>query len=180
MLVLPLLLLAVGFGLEVLQVQVGVFELLDVAPLLSSVSSKFNLRCLHDLDLGFKLELFSVRVEFAIYGQLAFNFLHGAPHDLVELEIALNQLHAVPDVAHSMSFKPIEEEVGALVRQIVVDEAKFLHFIWLNLDRLDEAFEAAIRNIVFIEANHLYVRLKVLVLYERTNALDAPIEDAVA
>ena len=135
---------------------------------------------MHYLDLSFKLELFAIRVELAIYGQLTFNFLHGAPHDLVKLEIALYYLHAMLDIAHSMSLKPIEKVIGSFVSQIIVDKTKFLDFIWLKFDRLDESFEATIRNIVFIEAYHFYVRLKVLVFNKGTNALNAPIEDAVA
>ena len=79
-----------------------------------------------------------------------------------------------------MSLKPIEKVIGSFVSQIIVDKTKFLYFIWLKFDRLDESFEASIRNIIFIEAYNFYMRLKVLVFNEGTYAFNAPIKDTVA
>ena len=118
-------------------------------------------------------------MKLAVDGQLEFDLLERLPHDLVQLEVALDYIHAVSHVAHTMLLQPIVEKERGIIGQVVIDESKFADSVWLHFYRRDQLFEAMISDVILIELEDLNVRLEVLICNEWTNAIDTPIEDAI-
>ena len=118
-------------------------------------------------------------MKLAVDGQLEFNLLERLPHDLVQLKVALDYIHAVLHIAHTMLLQPIVEKERGLIGQVVIDESKFLDIVWLHFYRLNQLFEAMISDVILIKLEDFDVRLEVLICNKWTNAIDTPIEDAV-